>query len=54
MAGFDTVTAALSFLCYNLACNQDKQEKLYQEIVDVLGDKVKHISQYVIVRIEIQ
>merc|ERR1711894_378687 len=39
MAGFDTVTAALSFLCYNLACNQDKQEKLYQEIVDVLGDK---------------
>ena len=43
LAGFDTVANAISFLCYNLACNPNIQDKLYQEIVEVLGDKVRII-----------
>ncbi|XP_063697747.1 cytochrome P450 4c3-like isoform X2 [Culicoides brevitarsis] len=36
-AGHDTTTSAINFLLYNLAKHQDVQQKLYEEIVDVLG-----------------
>lgn len=32
LAGFDTVSSAISFLLYELAVHPDVQEKLYQEI----------------------
>ena len=34
-AGYDTTASAISFLAYNLACNQDKQDKLIMEIQQV-------------------
>lgn len=36
-AGHDTTTSAINFLLYNLAKHQDVQQKLYEEIVEVLG-----------------
>ncbi|XP_059610757.1 probable cytochrome P450 9f2 [Phlebotomus argentipes] len=42
LAGFETVSQALSFLAYELAVNQDVQEKLYEEIREIneeLGSK---------------
>ena len=44
LAGYDTTATALSFLCYILACNPDKQELLYQEIIDVMGEQI-HLFQ---------
>lgn len=35
VAGFDTISTSLSFLSYELAINQDIQQKLYEEIRDV-------------------
>ena len=40
LAGYDTTSGTLSFLLYNLAVHPDIQEKLAQEIEDVVGDKV--------------
>ena len=40
LAGFDTTATAIVFLAYNLACFPEAQEKLHQEIIDVLGEKV--------------
>ena len=37
MAGVDTTGGAATFLMYHLASNPDKQEKLYREIVDIIG-----------------
>ncbi|CAH1402047.1 unnamed protein product [Nezara viridula] len=37
-AGHDTVSSALSFVIYNLAVHQDVQEKVYAEVMEVLGD----------------
>uniref|UniRef100_A0A1B0D3B2 Cytochrome P450 n=1 Tax=Phlebotomus papatasi TaxID=29031 RepID=A0A1B0D3B2_PHLPP len=34
-AGFETVSTALSFLCYELAVNSDIQERLFQEIFEI-------------------
>lgn len=39
-AGFETTATTLGFLLYFLALNEDIQEKLRQEILDVVGDKV--------------
>uniref|UniRef100_A0A1L8E408 Putative cytochrome n=1 Tax=Nyssomyia neivai TaxID=330878 RepID=A0A1L8E408_9DIPT len=42
LAGFETVSVAMSFLTYELAVNPDVQEKLYQEILETseeLGSK---------------
>ena len=40
LAGYDTTSGTLSFLLYNLAVHPEIQEKLAQEIEDVVGDKV--------------
>ena len=39
-AGYDTTAAASSFLMYLLALHPEMQQKLYEEIVETLGDKV--------------
>ncbi|XP_053683472.1 probable cytochrome P450 9f2 [Sabethes cyaneus] len=42
LAGFDTISTAMMFLCYELAVNPDVQQKLYEEIVETdkaLGGK---------------
>lgn len=39
LAGYDTTSAALSYLMYLLSCNQDCQQKLIEEIDSVVGDK---------------
>ena len=36
-AGLDTTGASAAFLLYHLAANPEKQEKLYQEICDMIG-----------------
>lgn len=38
LAGFDTVTTHLGFVAYELALNQDIQDKLVQEIDDVMEE----------------
>ena len=40
IAGYETTATAMSFLAYNLATNQECQEKLYQEILENCGDQV--------------
>ena len=39
MAGIDTTGSTLAFLLYDLAVNPDHQEKLYNEIVEVVGER---------------
>lgn len=36
-AGHDTTTSAINFLLYNLAKHQDVQQKVYEEIKEVIG-----------------
>ncbi|KAI2801625.1 hypothetical protein BLOT_009439, partial [Blomia tropicalis] len=43
--GIFTVTNAMVFLMYTLAANPDAQEKLYQEIVSIIGD---NSSEYLV------
>lgn len=38
LAGFDTVAQTMSFVAYELACNPDIQQKLYEEILDVVNE----------------
>ena len=38
LAGIDTTGASATFLLYHLAVNQEKQEALYQEIREVVGE----------------
>lgn len=40
LAGYDTTATSISFLMYNLALYPEIQEKLYEEIMNVAGDKV--------------
>ena len=40
LAGYDTTATSISFLMYNLAVYPEIQEKLYEEIMTVAGDKV--------------
>lgn len=37
-AGHDTTTSAINFLLFNLAKHQDVQQKVYEEILEVLGN----------------
>ena len=39
-AGYDTTATASSFLMYLLALHPEMQQKLHEEIVETLGDKV--------------
>ncbi|ESN92767.1 hypothetical protein HELRODRAFT_108161 [Helobdella robusta] len=39
LVGFETVSAALSYLCYNLACHQEHQERLFNEVVQIIGNE---------------
>ncbi|ESO10629.1 hypothetical protein HELRODRAFT_96929 [Helobdella robusta] len=39
LVGFETTSTTLSYFGYNMACNPDQQEKLYEEIVEKIGDK---------------
>ena len=38
LAGFDTVSNAMSFLAYELAVNQDVQQRLQKEIDETIQD----------------
>ena len=40
LAGYDTTAILMSMLLYTLAVEQEIQEKLFNEIQDVAGDKV--------------
>ena len=40
VAGYDTTSTSLSFLLYNLALYPDCQQKLVEEIHQVMEDKV--------------
>ena len=42
-AGYDTTANALCWLIHSLACNPEIQEKVHQEIVEVVGDEVRGI-----------
>ncbi|UMM35230.1 hypothetical protein L5515_007956 [Caenorhabditis briggsae] len=37
-AGHDTTAASFSWMCWNMAHNQDIQEKVYKEIIEIFGD----------------
>lgn len=38
IAGYETTSATLSFLAHSLALNTDIQEKLYNEVISILGE----------------
>lgn len=42
IAGFDTVSTAMTFLFYNLAKYSDYQEKVYEELISVCGNDPDH------------
>lgn len=44
LAGFETSSTLLTYACYELALNQDIQQKLHKEIEDVLGKYGGHCS----------
>ncbi|PIC26918.1 hypothetical protein B9Z55_019345 [Caenorhabditis nigoni] len=37
-AGHDTTAASFSWMCWNMAHNQDIQEKVYKEIIEIFGE----------------
>ena len=44
LAGYDTTSMAISFLCYNLAVHTDCQDKLIEEIDSVMQGHVSHVE----------
>lgn len=44
VAGYDTTATTLQFFLYNMAKNPEIQEKLFEEINDVMGQKVRQTS----------
>src|SRR5690348_1488821 len=44
IAGYDTTATTITMACYYLAVNQDKQQKLHEEIITVL-EKLKADQQ---------
>lgn len=45
-AGYETTATTLAWLAHSLAVNPDVQEKLHDEIVSVVGDKVMEHVYY--------
>ncbi|XP_064615542.1 cytochrome P450 3A29-like [Liolophura sinensis] len=39
IAGYETTASMMTFTCFNLSWHPEVQEKVYQEMVDVLGDE---------------
>merc|ERR1711994_273054 len=44
VAGYDTTGTTLGFACYYLAKNPDVQEKLREEVDDIVGDSDKELT----------
>ena len=44
LAGYETTASTISFLVYNLTINPDIQEKVYEEIMDVVGNQVQNFA----------
>ena len=44
MAGYDTTGTTLAFACYDLAKNPDVQEKLREEVEEILGDSDRDLT----------
>ena len=40
LGGYDTTASSMTFLLYNLACSQQVQDELIEEIDQVMADKV--------------
>lgn len=47
-AGFDSVSSVMTFASYELALNQDVQDKLRQEILSISEENDGHITYEVI------
>ena len=44
VAGYDTTGTTLAFACYDLAKNPDVQEKLREEVEEILGDSDRDLT----------
>ena len=44
VGGYETTATSIAFLLYNLALNQEIQEKVHEEILDIAGNQAKTIS----------
>ena len=45
MAGYDTTGTTLAFACYDLAKNSDVQEKLREEVEEILGKCFMYVTK---------
>jgi cytochrome P450 len=50
LAGYDTTNTTISFAIYNLACNPEAQDKLYEEAKTILESDV---SQNILYKLKI-
>ena len=41
VGGYETTATSIAFLLYNLALNQEIQEKVHEEILDIAGNQAK-------------
>jgi len=46
LAGYDTTATTISMAIYNLACNPEAQEKLYEEAKTILESDVSQNTLY--------
>ncbi len=46
LAGYDTTATTIAFCIYNLTVNPEYQDKLYEEIERVVGDKVLSLTPF--------
>ena len=47
LAGYDTTSTALSYLMFDLANNQHWQDRVVEQIDDVIGDQVSHLDNII-------